>query len=58
MTFWLITATLTAALTVWVLTPVMRDKNAVVLGWVLIAALPAAALLLYAYLGQPGLIDY
>lgn len=56
MIFWLATATLTALLTVWVVTPLMRENNTIA-GWLLVALLPAAALILYAVLGAPGFID-
>lgn len=58
MTFWLITAALTSLLTIWVVSPLMRQKAAPVAGWLIVAMLPAAALGLYAWLGAPGLADY
>lgn len=58
MTFWFMTASLTALLTVWVITPLMRERATVAGGWVVAAALPACALALYGILGTPGLAAY
>lgn len=58
MNFWLIAAVLTALLTIWVVNPLMQRKAAPVAGWIIVAVLPALALILYALLGAPALADY
>lgn len=55
MTFWLITAIITAIATVWLVTPLMRDKAMALKGWVLIVVLPLLALALYSQLGMPAI---